>query len=369
MSTADVVPPALPRYADVGSMDAVVMSDFGGPEVLELTRVPAPDPGPGEAVIEVATVSVGRTLDIAARSGHLPFAKIEPPHILGAEHAGIVVAVGDSADREWLGRRVAVFPAVGCGECTACVEGHDEACERLELIGVHRPGAYAQYSLVPVANLHAVPESVSEIEASALALGGPVATNQLEAAGVRPGAWVLVIAAGSALGSLTALLAERTGARVIGTSRSEWKRRQLEDLGVMALDIEADDFVEKVMEATSGGVDIVVDNIGSGVAWGKSMAVLASRGVVVSSGGFVGEALPLNLRDLYTRNLRVLGVRTGNLRSVDRFWSQVDATLRPVIARTFPLREAAAAHRYVEEDRNFGRVVLTIDTDRDPAQA
>lgn len=341
-------------------MQAMVMTAFGGPEVLEMADAALPSPAPGEVLIEVSAVSVGRTLDVAARAGQLQFARIELPHILGAEHAGTVVAAGDPSDNGWIGKRVAVFPVIGCGHCPACKQGREEACRSLELIGIHRPGACAQFSLAPASNLREVPTAVSDVEASALALCGPAARNQLDLAGVGEGSTVLVIAAGSALGSMTALVAQKMRARVIGTSRSEWKRQQLEGLGVMALDLESEEFVGQVSEIAEDGVDVIVDNIGSRLSWERVLSVLATGGTVASSGAFVGHELPLDLRNLYTRNLCILGVRTGNLCSVARFWDMVDDGLRPIVDRTFSLDDCASAHRYVEGDQNLGRVVLTV---------
>jgi len=343
-------------------MKAVVMRAFGGPEVLRVEDVPMPEPGPGEALVRVHAVSVGRLLDLVARAGTHPFARIDLPHILGAEHAGVVADIGSGVDTVAVGERVAVFPVITCGHCDDCLAGHEEACPYLQLVGVQRQGAYAQYTVVPAANLHPIPDDVSFVEASALALSGPVAWLQLDAAGVEPGAWVLVQAAGSALGSLTAALALQWGARVIATSRKAWKRERLAAMGIAhVLDSEAPDFVERVLALTSGrGVGVAIDDIGSADLWAKTMAVLATRGVVVCSGAFVGGQVGIDLRAIYIRSQRILGIRTGNRASVVGLWGDVRAGLRPIIDRTFPLAEAASAHVYVERDANFGRVALVV---------
>lgn len=341
-------------------MKAVVFHEFGPPDRLVVAELPDPEPRAGEVLVRVHAVSVGRTLDIAARAGKLPFAAIETPHVLGAEHAGVVAGVGAGVDAVRPGDRVAVNPVVTCGHCHHCLAGRQEACESMELLGIHRAGAYADYSAVPAENVQLIPDELGFVEASALALSGPVAWQQLTETGVQPGDWVLVQAAASALGSLTAALARHLGARVIATSRQAWKLQRLRAMGFEAvLDWTADDFVARIFELTAGrGVGVAIDDIGSAAMFERTMDALAWHGTMVSSGAFVGDAVPLDLRRLYTRSQRIVGIRTGNPRSIEGLWREVRAGFRPPLDRTFALDDAAAAHAYVEADENFGRVSL-----------
>lgn len=342
-------------------MKAVVFNEYGGPEVLHETELPEPEPGPDDVLVRVGAVSVGRTLDIAARAGRLPFAKLKLPHVPGAEHAGEVVAAGDrAASRIAVGTRVAVFPVFTCGACAHCAGGRHHACPSLEIMGVHRQGAYAEYTAVPAENVRPVGDELSDVEAAALALSGPVAWHQFEEAGVREGTWLLVQAAGSALGSLTVALGLHRGARVIATSRRVEKRGALEELGVeAALDWADAGFADRVRELTGGaGVEVAIDNIGDEEMFGATLDVLGRAGTVVSSGAFVGGSPQVNLRSLYTLSQRVVGLRTANQASVDGLWAEVERGLRPVVDRGFPLTRAAEAHAHVERDENLGRVAL-----------
>ena len=339
-------------------MRTVAVTRLGGPEVLEVRTLPTPVAGPGEVLVRVAAVSVGRLLDLSVRTGTHPTARPALPHVLGAEHAGTVVAVGPGVENVAGGERVAVFPALSCGHCADCRDGVGEACPSMQIIGVHRPGAYAEYTVVPASAVHVVPDDLDPVTAAALALSGPVAMNQLSQAGLRPGDWVLVQGAASALGTLTAALARRLGARVIGASRSARKREML--AVDAALDPTSGAFVDDVLALTDGrGVEVAIDNLGEPQVWARTTAVLANRGTVVSSGAFLGGVVELDLRRLYLRNQRVLGVRTGNARSADALWAEVGRGFRPVVDRTFPAARAADAHRYLEADDNLGRVVLT----------
>lgn len=348
--------------APAATMTAVVFAEFGPPEVLTPVSLPTPRPGPDEVLVQVAAVSVGRLLDVTARAGNHPYAKFVLPHVLGAEHAGLVAAVGREVAGVEIGDRVAAFPAVSCATCEMCQRGYDELCPSLQLIGTHRPGAYAQYVAVPARNLHCVPEGISPVQATALALAGPVAVNQLTRAGFQPGDWVLVQGASSGLGSVTAALAKHLGGRVIATSRVPAKRDRLRALGVEAvLDATKEGFAGRVRELTGGrGVDVAIDDLGEPRIWAATMDTLAPGGTVVSSGAFLGRQVSVNLQRLYSLGQRIVGVRTGNLASIPPLWAAVEAGFRPVIDRSFPFADAPAAHRYVESDSNVGRVALLV---------
>ncbi|WP_075743748.1 MULTISPECIES: zinc-binding dehydrogenase [Actinoalloteichus] len=347
-------------------MKAVVHHEFGGPETLRIEELPVPLPGPGEVLVQVRAVSVGRTLCIETRAGRLPFARsLSFPHVLGADHVGEVVAAAADVDGALLGRRVAVFPVVHCARCRACLAGRTESCADLRLIGVHRQGAYARYCVVPARNVHPVPEDVSDLEVCALALNGAVARRQLDLAEVTAGSWVLVHGASGGLGSTLVRLALHRGARVAACSRQGWKRELVAGLGAdLVLDPDSPDFAETIREATEGaGVDAVVDNLVDPSLWARTAPLLAAGGTVVCSGAMAGGTAQLDLRQMYLRNQRVLGVRTARPADVQALWRDVSEGLRAVVdpESAFTLEQAADAHRHLEEARNFGRVVLTVD--------
>lgn len=353
------------REALPSKMKAMTFAEFGTPDVLRLAEVDTPLPGPDEVAIRVAAVSVGRLLDLSARGGTHPYARIALPHILGAEHAGTIVETGSNVTSVQVGERVAVFPVLSCGHCPACLEGAIEACPEARIMGVHTSGAYAEYTVVPAANTFPIPDDLSEVDAAALALSGAVAQNQFDQAGLAAGDWVLVQGGSSALGSLTVALALHHGARVITTSRSPEKRARLTALGAhAALDPLDSSFLDRVLDLTgNAGVAIAIDDLGEPAIWAATMRALAIRGRVVSSGAFLGGQVELDLLRLYSRSQRVIGVRSGNLRSARRLWEAAAAGFRPIVDRVFPVAQAADAHRYLESDTNTGRVVLSTADD------
>ena len=331
-------------------MRAVVIREHGNVDVLNVEEMPTPDPASGEVRIRVGAVSVNSFLDVSNRAGHVPFASYSFPHILGVEHAGVVDSVGGEAP-DWVtpGVRVIVQPAYLKPDGT------------IGLLGVHRAGSAAEYSVVPVTCLRPLPDDVTFIEGAALALNGPLAVRQLEHANFEPGEWVLVQAAASAAGSMMIKVLQHLGGRVIATSRDESKRERLCELGVEhVLDSSAADLSQQIHALTGAGADLVVDNIGDPLLWKSTMASLRDGGRVVTSGAKFGGEVPLDVRDLYTRNLTVLGVRTYNPPAADRLWALVNEGLRPVISEVFPLESVRDAHRCIENQENIGRVVLSV---------
>ncbi|ANI40577.1 zinc-binding dehydrogenase [Mycolicibacterium vaccae] len=344
-------------------MRAVTFHEFGGPDVLRVDEIPTPRPGPGEVLLRVAAVSVGRLLDVVARSGRHPYAKYTFPHVLGAEHVGVVAAVGDTVTGVAPGDRVATFPLVTDPACPFVAAGHPELSPTGRIIGTHLPGAYCDYIAVPATNVSAVPDDISPADAVALALAGAVAMNQFTRAGLEPGHRVIVQGASSALGSTTALLARHLGARVIVTSRSEHKRARLRALGFdTVLEGASPTFAADARAAFDGhGADLVIDNLGDPRVWANGMDALAIGGAMVSSGAFIGRTVPVDLQRLYTLGQRVIGVRTGNLAAADRVWKEAAAGFRSVVDRTFAMSEASRAHEYVESDAGVGRVALLTE--------
>ena len=344
-------------------MKAAVIHQFGPPDVLGIEDVPAPRPGTGEVLVRVRAVRVGGLLDIGTRSGRNPFARLTFPHILGADFAGEVAELGDGVAGLRQGDRVAGVPFIPCGLCPACAIGRDDACSNAQLVGVHRPGSYAELVAVPAKVLRRIPASVSDEQAAAIALSGPVAFTQFQVARLKPGDWVLVTAAASGLGLVTSLVAKQLGARVIATSRKEWKREMLRGHGLEAvLDTEDDAFVDQVRELTDGeGVAIAVDNTSSADMFAKLCSALARLGVIVCSGALVAENVSLDLRAMYLKSQSVVGIRTHTQAALDGFWNLVGAGMEAHVDRTFPLEQVADAHRYVEAQKNFGRVLLEVD--------
>jgi D-arabinose 1-dehydrogenase-like Zn-dependent alcohol dehydrogenase len=349
----------------MNSMNAIIVREFGSPEVLRLEQVEMPAPRPGEVLVHVQAVAVLRTRDAAARSGNHPFSRqISLPHIFGSEHVGVVTALGSGVSEELRGKRVAVSGVIVCGRCRPCRTGHDEVCDAFEMIGIHRPGSYAEYVTVPAASLYDIPDAIAAPVGASMAAVGPVAHAQLEAAQLDRGQWVLVPGAAGALGSMLVAQALWRGLRVIAVERSGINAVPLQELGVDAvLDGGSDLLAPQVESLTAGeGVSAVVDNLALPELFNNYFPALAPLATVVISGSVAAAPLALDARSLYLNGQRVVGVRTGNHRQIYEFWQDVAAgfTIPDELVHTFPLERAGEAHASLEENAKPGNYALTV---------
>ena len=337
------------------------MRSFGGPEVLALTEVAEPVPGPDEVRVRVAAVEVARTRDIATRGGAHPFSRrVSLPHILGGDCVGVIDAVGDRVSDLPIGTRVAVATHAICGTCAHCAAGHDEVCERLRLLGIDMPGSYAELVVAERGSVAELPAGVLVAQAAALAADGPVALEQLELARVDEGQRVLVVGVGEALGSTVACLAAARGARVWGLSRrSSAALATLPLEGVVSTLSER--LEEELLEQTAGGgLDVIVDNVTLAPVVARYWPALSVGGRVVISGALGDAPLPIPARALYTRNQSVIGVRSASRATAAKLWGRVSAGFRlpPESIRVLALDQAEAAHRDAAGPRDLGHLLL-----------
>jgi NADPH:quinone reductase-like Zn-dependent oxidoreductase len=325
----------------------------GDPGVLVFEEVPDPVPRAGEVLVRVRACALNH-LDLWQRRG-MEKVRIPLPHVSGADIAGEVAAGRDA------GTRVLLQPGVSCGRCAACVAGLDNRCPAYDLLGYMRDGGYAELVAVPEASLVAIPPGIGFVEAAAFPLTFLTAWHMLASrAQLRPGEDVLVLAAGSGVGQAAVQIARLLGARVIATAGGEEKLARARALGAHdVVDHYAADLFAEVRRLTGRrGVDVVVEHVGA-ATWERSVRALARGGRLVTCGATTGPSGPLDLRVLFTRQLSLLGSYMGTraeLLDVARFF--FDGRLRPVVDRTFPLREAADAHRRLEAGAAFGKIVL-----------
>jgi NADPH:quinone reductase-like Zn-dependent oxidoreductase len=336
---------------------AIRFHEHGGPEVLRYEDAPDPLPVPGEALVRVRACALNH-LDLWQRRG-MPRVRIPFPHISGAEISGEVVASpgGEFAP----GRRVLLQPGLSCGRCAACLDGRDNDCPHYDVVGYQSDGGYAEYVVVPVQNLVAIPDTIGFVEAAAFPLTFLTAWHMLlSRASLRAGEDVLVIAAGSGVGQAAIQIAWLHGARVFATAGSDEKLAGARALGAYeALNHHTADLPAEIRRLTGGrGVDVVVEHVGQ-ATWERSVRCLARGGRLVTCGATTGYDGRIDLRFLFSRQLSLLGSYMGTkaelLRAAQFFFA---GELRPAVDRTYPLADAADAHRRLEAGRQFGKIVL-----------
>ena len=327
------------------TMTAIEISEPGGPEVLKSASRPMPLPGAGEVLIKVAAACINRP-DVMQRQGSYP----PPPgasDIPGLEIAGTVVAIGLGVHHTKVGDHVC-----------ALVTG----------------GGYATYCVAPELQCLPVPKGFSMAEAAALPeTFFTVWTNLFERGGLRAGETVLIHGGSSGIGTTAIQLAKALGAhQIFVTAGSRDKCHACEKLGASrAIDYKHEDFVKIVKEATGGrGVDVILDMVGGDYIQ-RNIHALAVEGRIVNIAFLRGPQAEINLMPLMlkrgtltgstlrARTLEQKGAIAAPLRRI--VWPLLDqGKIKPQIYRTFPLAQAAEAHRLMETSEHIGKIVLTV---------
>jgi len=340
-------------------MDAVVIREHGGPEVLRRERLPRPEPGPGEARVRIAAVALNH-LDIWVRKGGPAF-KVEYPHRLGSDIAGVVDAVGAGVDDVAPGQKVVVQPGLSDGTCAACLSGHDNLCRRYKILGENTQGGYAEYIVVPRVNLAPYPEPLTFPEAASVLLPFLTAWQMIvHKARVAPGDTVLVHGAGGGVGVAAVQIAKLHGARVIATAGSDDKLARARDLGADELINyrNAEIGAEARRLTDRRGVDAVIDHVG-GDTFVASIRAVRNGGRIVTCGATAGFHPAIDLRHIFFRQIEILGSTMGSKADLLAVLDHVSGgRLRPVVHAVLPLADAAEAHRLLEARAAFGKVVL-----------
>jgi NADPH:quinone reductase-like Zn-dependent oxidoreductase len=338
---------------------AAYFKAHGGAEQIVYDDYRDPVAGAGEAVVRVRACALNQ-VDMLLLDGR--FAPPEGlPHVNGCEVTGTVEGLGPGASGIATGQRVIVFPGFSCGSCEYCLRGERTVCVRYGYLGAHKDGGYAELVKVPAANLLPLPEPLTFEEGAALPLAMLTAWRAvITQARVQPGHTVLVHAAGSGVGSGAIQVARLCGARVMTTVGSDDKAELARALGAEhVVNYRTQDFVDEARTWTNKrGVDVVIEHIG-GETFERSVYALTRLGTLVSIGSHDTHWGRLDLRHVYSKNLRVVGTNLGSLVELRAVIDHVvTGRLRPVIDRVFPLRDARSAVQHVLDRKNKGKVLL-----------
>ena len=337
--------------ADGATMKAIVIHQFGNPDVLNVEDVSQPTLEAGEIAIKVRAASVNQTLDVALRAG--TYARRPPlPHVLGSDAAGEVAAVAEDVKTLKVGDRVVCHPIVG-----------RQASGAPKLLGVDTWGTYAEFVKVPASTVQTIPDALDFITAAVVGRHGPLAFTQLrDRAQVKPGEWVLVMGAAGGLGSALVQAAKYLGARVIAAAGSDARVAAALELGAdEGINYRVQDLTAEARRITGGvGVNVVLDNIGDPVTFPKALASLGFQGRLVTAGGHGGGHVPLDVKYLYLNVITIFG---NPIDTPDNFRLALkvaaEGKLKVLIDKVLPLDEVRRAHEIVEQRSGIGKVVLT----------
>lgn len=338
-------------------MKAIRIHQFGGPEVLRYEDVPAPQPRQDQVLVRVRACAMNH-LDIWVRKG-LPGVKL--PHILGSDVAGEIAEVGEYVTEFKAGQRVLIAPMHFCGHCPKCVAGLQNQCRQFTVLGNGVDGGDCEFIAVPAANIIPIPDALDFNQAASVPLVFLTAWHMLVArAAIRPGQTVLVLGAGSGVGTAAIQIAKLFHCQVITTAGTESKLEKARTLGA---DHGINHYTQKISDevrkiTNKQGVDVVIEHVGA-ATWDESIKSLKTAGTLVTCGATTGPAVGIDLRHLFARQLSLLGSYMGTMGDLHEVLGHIFAgRLKPVVDRTFPLNEARAAHEYLETSQMFGKVVL-----------
>ena len=340
-------------------MRALILESPGTPPRLSVADLPAPTPGPGEALVRVAACGFCHH-DRLVMSGTLRRGVI-PGVVLGHEIAGVVEEVGADVDLIRPGDRVVSLLTNACGRCGRCLSGREHRCRNGEGIGHGRNGGFAEYVTVSQHSLMRLPHGLDLTASSLLACPAGVALQALSAVEASAGEAVVVTGAGGGLGVHAVQLATALGARTLAVTSSPHKAQALADYGADEV-IEAGelDFAEIVMALTADeGASAVIDTVGAATLR-SSVRCLAQYGRLGLLGEVGGEgSLRGVIPEIVFRDARLIGVSGVSRQSLEQAIAlAAEGKLTPVLQEVMPLEEAGRAYELLAERKVLGRVAL-----------
>ncbi|HEV8309016.1 MAG TPA: zinc-binding dehydrogenase, partial [Methylomirabilota bacterium] len=295
--------------------------------------------------------------------GGMPALKTPLPFWTGCDIAGEVAGLGSGVTGVAAGARVAVNPSLSCGTCEWCVKGEDSMCVRYRILGEHVPGGLAEFVVAPAANLLPLPDHVAFEDAAAFILVNMTAWRMLVSqAALRPAEDLLILGAGGGVASAAVQIGKLCGARVFVTSSSDDKLRRARALGAdEGVNYTTTDWTKAVRDWTGRrGVDVVLDDVGA-ATWAGSIRALANGGRLVTCGSTTGPKGETDIPVVFWKQLRIIGSTMANRREFRDVMGQLFAgRLRPIVDRTFPLAETAAALAFLRQGQQFGKVVVVV---------
>ncbi len=339
-------------------MKAAVIHEFGDFDVFKIEEIPTPEPQAGEVLIKILATGLNRLEDYIREGSIVP--ELEWPHILGNDAAGEVEAMGEGVTGFSVGERV--IPLPGFPTDPADYDKRPGAATAsFNLLGLHRPGTYAQYISVPARFVARDITGLSPEEVATMPVVLSTGVRAVKVVGeVKAGDKVLVHSGASGSGSMQIQVAKALGAEVATTVRSPEKAEFAKSIGAdLVINTREEDFVAKVQEWTGGhGADVVIDNLGGDVL-PKSIEAVKPLGVVVVFGFTAGPETTFDVRSLFFAQKQLRGAMASDIEDLEWGLEQVTAgKIKPLLDTVLPLSQAGAAHELLAESRVMGNIVL-----------
>jgi len=342
-------------------MKAIIFTEHGSSDVLKYTDFEIPKPAPNQVLIKLHAAALNR-MDLLVRAGWRGL-KLDFPHILGADGAGKIAALGEGVDDWQVGDRVVINANLGCGVCDFCLAGQDNLCINWHLLGETTHGIYAEFVLLPSKQLFRLPDGFDYHAAAAASLVYQTAWHSLITRGkLRPGEKVLIVGASGGVNTACIQIAKLTGASAIVIGSDAKKLELAESLGAdIQIDrSKTDNWSKEVFKLTNRrGVDVVVDNVGT--TFPLSFRTLRKGGRLLTVGNTAASKFEIDNRYIFAKHILIIGSTMGTLNDFNEVMSLVVVgKLRPVVDKTFALKDARLAHERLERNEQLGKITLSI---------
>jgi NADPH:quinone reductase-like Zn-dependent oxidoreductase len=336
-------------------MKAVRLNEIGGPQNLRLETIDDPKPGAGEILVRVRRAAFNRR-DVFITQGLYP--GIALPRTLGSDGAGVVAALGSGVSGPAQGTPVVIDPMLGWGDDPA-LWGKGNS-----ILGMPRDGTFAEYVVVPAANVHPTPAHLSDDEAAALPLAGLTAYRALVTRGrVTRDDVVLLTGIGGGVQTFALLFAAYIGARTIVTSSSDEKLERAKALGAdLTINYKTSDAWAKDVRAAAGdgGPSLIIDSAG-GDTFAQCLDIARPGARIVTYGGTVAKA-NVRLFSIFWKHLDILGTSMGSPQDFAGMLALVaEGKLAPAVDDVYPMNDVVAAAERMNSSMQFGKIVLAID--------
>jgi NADPH:quinone reductase-like Zn-dependent oxidoreductase len=343
-------------------MQALTIHENGGPEVVRFEEIPDPKPGRGEVLVQVKSAALNH-LDIWVRKGR-PGANVKAPHVLGSDASGVVAEVGEGVSTVKVGEEVVLNPGVNSEETEWTLRGQHSECPTFGILGLSRPGTFAEKVAVPAINVYPKPKHLGWNEAAAMPLAHLTAWRMLfSRAQFVPGETVLIHGIGGGVALSALQFARKTAGEVIVTSSSEEKLARAKKLGAQhTINYKTTpDVAAAVLEITGGrGVDVIIDAVGA-ATWPINFDAARKGGRIAHCGVTTGFEVTANIQKLYWKQLSVLGSTMGSQEEFRQMLRAVEAAgIEPVIDSVEPLERGREAMDRMEAGDQFGKIVLEV---------
>ncbi len=337
-------------------MHAWLLHDTTGPDALRLEEVETPEPGPGQVRVAMKVAGLNH-LDLWVSRG-LP-APHHLPHIPGADGAGTIDAVGEGVAGWQAGDEVIINPSQSCGRCEACLHDRMMFCKSYVIMGEHEPGTLAEQVVLSARSMVIRPPSIDWPVAGTFGLVSGTAYRMMSRSRLRPDETVLVVGVGGGVSSAAMLIARAMGARVFVTSQSPEKIAWAVANGAEAGFDSASEFSKAVKHAT-GGVDVVVENVGQ-ATWDQSVRSLNPGGRLVVCGATAGNRVELFLPVLWFKQLEVIGSTMFTRSEFGRVVQMVESgKVASPVDRLFPFEELPQALARLDAGAQVGKIGVEL---------